>query len=251
MAGPDPAIQKRAVHKPVSKSAAFGLDGTLWVAETRLGTTSTRGLPMSDAPSLLNFAHPAHPVNRGLSLIKLLVLAVSVMAAIPTARNLYFAWKNDVPFNQVDHRLAQAALLEKNFDCKIDYRSLVTQGDARVEVGSCRKTGDISIRVKGPSNQVNYEWIAFDRLPKPMSSSTASMLDLIATRAVAAESTQPLDQPFDVAQDMAVLCQAKSGDNVIRVVQSGGKCVQETVSIFRGSVEKSQPVPCDKACPIK
>jgi hypothetical protein len=54
-----------------------------------------------------------------------------------------------------------------------------------------------------------------------------------------------------MAQDMSVLCQAKSGDNVIRVVQSGGKCVQETVSIFRGSVEKSQPVPCDKACPIK
>ena len=60
---------------------------------------------MSDAPSLLNIAHPSHPVNRTLSVIKLLVLAVSVAAAIPTARNLYFSWKNDVPFNQVDHRL--------------------------------------------------------------------------------------------------------------------------------------------------
>lgn len=208
---------------------------------------------MSDTSSLLNFSSPSHPLNRSLSVIKLLVLAVSVAAAIPTARNLYFAWKNDVPFSQVDHRLAQAALLEKNFDCKIDYRSLVTQGTARVEVGSCAKTGDISIRVKGPSNQVNYEWIAFDRLPKPMSTNTASVLDLMVTRAVAAESAPrlALDESFDMAQDMSVLCQAKSGDNVIRVVQSGGKCVQETVSIFRGSVEKSQPVPCDKACPIK
>lgn len=206
---------------------------------------------MSDTSSLLNFSSPTHPVNRTLSLIKLLVLAVSVAAAIPTARNLYFSWKNDVPFDQVDHRLAQAALLEKNFGCKIDYRSLVAQGNARVEVGSCAKTGDISIRVKGPNGQVNYEWIAFEQLPKP-ASRAASLLDLIVTRALAADDTMKNDgKSFDVAQDAAVLCQGKSGDNVIRVIQSGGQCVRETVSIFRGSVEKSEPVPCDKACPIR
>ena len=131
---------------------------------------------MSETSSLLNLSSPSHPVNRTLTVIKLLVLAVSVAAAIPTARNLYFSWKNDVPFNQVDHRLAQAALLEKNFGCKIDYRALVAQGNARVEVGSCQKTGDISIRVNGPNGQVNYEWIAFDRLPKPMSASLAGAL---------------------------------------------------------------------------
>jgi hypothetical protein len=207
---------------------------------------------MSDTSSLLNFSSPTHPVNRTLTLIKLLVLAVSVAAAIPTARNLYFSWKNDVPFDQVDHRLAQAALLEKNFGCKIDYRSLVAQGNARVEVGSCTKTGDISIRVKGPNGQVNYEWIAFEQLPKPAAARAASLLDLIVTRALAADDTmKDNDKPFDVAQDAAVLCQGKSGDNVIRVVQSGGQCVRETVSIFRGSVEKSETVPCDKACPIK
>jgi hypothetical protein len=206
---------------------------------------------MSDAPSLLNISHPAHPVNRTLTIVKLLVLAVSVAAAIPTARNLYFSWKNDVPFSQVDHRLAQAALLEKNFDCKIDYRALVTQGDARVEVGSCRKTGDISIRVNGPKGQVNYEWIAFDRLPKPMTHQTAGLLDLIVPAAHAADHAARDDQSIVVAQDMSVLCQAKSGENVIRVVQTGAQCVRETVSIVRGSVEKSEPVPCDKACPIK
>jgi len=206
---------------------------------------------MSDAPSLLNISHPSHPVNRTLTLIKLLVLAVSVAAAVPTARNLYFSWKNDVPFNQVDHRLAQAALLEKNFGCKIEYRALVTQGSARVEVGSCQKTGDISIRVNGPRGQVNYEWIAFDRLPKPMTHQTASLLDLIVPRALAEEHDPAANQSFKMAQDMSVLCQAKSGDNIVRVVQSGGQCVRETVSIFRGAVEKSETVPCDKACPIK
>lgn len=202
---------------------------------------------MTDATSLLT--NPAHPVNRTLSLIKLLVLAVSVAAAVPTARNLYFSWKNDVPFSQVDHRLAQAALLEKNFDCKIDYRSLMAQGNARIEVGSCGKTGDISIRVKSPDGQVNYEWIAFDQLPKPASKS-ANLVNLVISRAFADE-TAPSEKPFEVAQDAAVLCQSKAGDNIIRVVQSGGQCTRETVSIFRGSVEKSEPVPCDKACPIR
>ncbi|RUP00627.1 hypothetical protein [Hyphomicrobium sp.] len=204
---------------------------------------------MSDAPSMLNFSHPAHPINRGMSVIKLLVLAVSVAAAVPTARNLYFSWKNDVPFNQVDHRLAQAALLEKNFDCKIAYRALMTQGNAVIEAGSCSKTGDISIRVRSPGGQVNYEWIAFDQLPKPVSR-TAGLFDLIISKAVAEEAIRS-DAPFQVAQDAAVLCQAKSGDNIIRIVQSGGQCTRETVSIFRGSVEKSENVPCDKACPIK
>ncbi|WP_045836694.1 hypothetical protein [Hyphomicrobium sp. 99] len=205
---------------------------------------------MSEAPSLLNFAHPAHPVNRTVSVVKLLVLAVSVAAAVPTARNLYFSWKNDVPFNQVDHRLAQAELLEKNFDCKIEYRSLSTQGNARVDVGSCSKTGDISIRVRSPDGQVNYEWIAFSQLPKP-ASKAGGFASLLISSALADEVQALGDKPFDVAQDAAVLCQGKAGDNIVRVVQSGGQCVKETVSIFRGSVEKSEPVPCDKACPIR
>jgi hypothetical protein len=208
---------------------------------------------MSDAPTILNLSHPAHPVNRTLTLIKLFVLAVSVAAAIPTARNLYFSWTNGVPFSQVDHRLAQATLLEKNFSCKIDYRSLATTGAARVDVGSCAKTGDISIRVTGTSGQVNYEWIAFEQLPKPASRS-ASLSDLIVTPALAAEAMPRSErQPatIELAQAVDVLCESKKGDNVVRIVQSGGQCTRETVSIFRGAVEKREPVACDKSCPIK
>ena len=208
---------------------------------------------MSDTSSLLNLSSPTHPVNRTLTLIKLFVLAVSVAAAIPTARNLYFSWTNGVPFSQVDHRLAQAALLEKNFSCKIDYRSLATTGAARVDVGSCAKTGDISIRVTGTSGQVNYEWIAFEQLPKPASRS-ASLSDLIVTPALAAEAIPRREghpATIELAQAVDVLCESKKGDNVVRIVQSGGQCTRETVSIFRGAVEKREPVACDKSCPIK
>lgn len=218
---------------------------------SRAATLSDEAFHMSETSSFLNLANPSHPVNRTLTVIKFGVLIVSIAAAIPTARNLYFSWKNGVPFNQVEHRLNQAALLEKNFDCKIDYRTLMTSSNARVEVGSCAKTGDISIRVTGRNGQVNYEWIAFDQLPKPAASRSVSLMDFIAPRALAGdELLSRVDAPFDVAQETSVLCQSKVGDNIVRVVQSGGQCVRETVSIFRGSVEKSEPVPCNSACPI-
>jgi hypothetical protein len=104
--------------------------------------------------------------------------------------------------------------------------------------------------VRSPDGQVNYEWIAFEQLPKPASRS-GSLVDLLISRAFADERQPSSDQPIVVAQDAAVLCQAKAGDNIVRVVQSGGQCTKETVSIFRGSVEKSEAVPCDKACPIR
>lgn len=213
-------------------------------------TRIREGLPIMSTSRLLDISNPSHPANRIMTLIKFGVLAVSVAAAVPTARNLYFAWKNDVPFDQVDHRLAQAALLERNFDCKISYRSLTTSGDARVEVGSCQKTGDISIRVIG-NGQTNYEWISFDQLPKPVSK-TAGLLDFLMSRALADEvPARKSDGSMQVADDVTVLCQKKVGDSVVRIVQTGGQCVRETMSIFRGAVDSSTPVPCNSACPIR
>ncbi len=193
-------------------------------------------------------------VNKTLQLVKLGVLAVSVAAAIPTAQNLYYSYKNGVPFNQVEHRLSQAALWEKNFDCKIDYRALSTAAAGKVEVGSCSKTGDISIKVSAAKGQTNYEWIAFDQLPKPAVES-AGLMDLLISQAVAEELIKPQNdsavRPILVAEAGAeTMCQAKLKDVVVRVVKDNGKCVRETVSLFKGSVEKREDVPCDKACPL-
>lgn len=199
-------------------------------------------------------AHGGQAVNRTLQLVKLGVLVVSVAAAIPTAQNLYYAWKTGVPFNQVQHRLTQAALWEKNFDCRIDYRALSTAAATRVEVGSCAKTGDISIKVTGANNQVNYEWIAFEQLPKPATQQSAGLMGLIISQAIAAEaaqSTAPASAlDIKVAQaTAAVLCQMKSGDQIIRIVKENNKCVRETVSLFKGTVEKREEIACDNACP--
>lgn len=205
---------------------------------------------MMETQPRMNLAALARPVNHTLTLIKLGVLVVSVAAAVPTARNLYFSWKNGVPFNQVEHRLNQASLLQKNFGCPIQYRTLTTSGAHRVEVGSCRKTGDISIKLTAASGQTNYEWIAFDQLPKP-DTQTASWLDFLVSSAVAAErASEP--QAVRVAQaTVEVMCQGKTADAVIRVVKENGKCVRESVSIFKGTVERRDEVPCDQACPVR
>jgi hypothetical protein len=196
--------------------------------------------------------------GRWVSAVKIGVLAVSVAAAIPTARDLYFSWKNGIPFSQVQHRLSQASLLEKNFDCRIDYRTLTTVANGRVDVGSCAKTGDISIKVSGKNGQVNYEWIAFDKLPKA-AGQTASLMDLLISQANAAPGaavpgalpSQGSSAVVRVADEVVeVMCQMKQKDLIIRVVKDKGKCVKESVSLFRGSVEKREDIPCEKACPL-
>lgn len=192
--------------------------------------------------------HGGVAVNRTLRLVQFGVLAVSVAAAIPTARNLYYSWKNNVPFDQVEHRLNQAALWEKNFDCKIDYRALSTSTNTKVEVGSCGKTGDISIRVTGAKGQTNYEWIAFEQLPKP-AVQTAGFLDLFISKAYAGEPQPASNAPVVLAQAATeVVCQTKTKDTVTRIVKDAGKCFRETVSLFKGSVEKREEVPCTTQC---
>ncbi len=196
-------------------------------------------------------SHGGVAVNRAMQIAKIGVLAVSVAAAVPTARNLYYSWKTGVPFNQVQHRLTQASLWEKNFDCRIDYRALTTAAKSKVEVGSCVKTGDISIRVSS-NGQTNYEWIAFEQLPKPASQS-AGVLDVFIASAYAGElqpgARGPQSQPVRMAQaDMEVVCQSKTKDMIIRIVKDGGKCFRETVSLFKGSVEKREEVACNTPC---
>jgi hypothetical protein len=198
--------------------------------------------------------------GRWVSAVKLGVLAVSVAAAIPTARDLYFSWQNGIPFSQVQHRLNQASLLEKNFGCQIDYRTLTTLEHGRVDVGSCTKTGDISIRVSAKTGQVNYEWIAFNQLPKA-ARQTAGLMDLLISPAQAAPapgaSALPGQSPgqnsgiIRVADEVVeVMCQVKRKDVIVRVIKDKGKCVRESVSLFRGTVEKREDIPCDKACPL-
>jgi hypothetical protein len=199
-------------------------------------------------------APAANAANRTMRLIQLGVFAVSVAAAIPTAQNLYYSWKNDVPFNEVAHRLTQYDLWMKNLDCKIDYRTLSAASGTKVDVGTCAKSGDIAIKVSSTNGQANYEWIAFDQLPKP-TTKAAGLMNLLISSALADELLKPqstapaADGKLRVAENgMETVCQAKVKDQIVRVVKDAGKCFKETVSPFKGSVEKREEVPCNTQC---
>lgn len=218
-------------------------------------TLTVPGATTMTKASLSAIADPAtRAANRTMQILKVGIFAVSLAAAIPTARNLYYSWQNDIPFSEVSHRLDQYDLWMKNLDCKINYRTLSTAGGTKVDVGTCPTSGDIAIKISAPNGQSNYEWIAFNKLPKP-SSSTASLMDLFISSAVAGEAVthDPSSQGngnMSVAQaNVETMCQARAGkDQIVRITKIGDKCFKEIVSPLKGVVETRTEVPCNTQC---
>lgn len=179
------------------------------------------------------------------SFFKVFGLAITIVGAIPTAITLYHAWKYDIPFSQVSHRLTQYDLWVKNIDCTVDYKALNTAGGTKVDVGACPNTGDISIKISSDDGKSTYEWIAYNQLQKPGEKPPTSFIDLI----VGAARADVLGPRVRLAQSgMQVMCQSIEGQHVIRVVKEDGKCYREKVSPFRNAVEKREEVPCDTTC---
>ena len=44
--------------------------------------------------------------------------------------------------------------------------ALSTASGSKVDVGACKQTGDIAIKVSGANGAQAYEWIAFEQLKK-------------------------------------------------------------------------------------
>lgn len=218
---------------------------------------TVEGSIMTQTPPRTLADHPvAKTVSSTVPLIRAAVLGVSVLAAIPTAHNLYYSWAHGIPFAQVPHRLAQYDLWMKNLDCKVDYRQLLTTSGTKVDVGACQQSGDIAIKVSS-AGKATYEWIAFNELQKP--ASAAGLMGLVIPAALAETTPSlPAASPpqsaipgqIKLAQaGMQVMCQVRGGaDRLIRVVQDGGKCFRETVSMLKGAIEKREEVPCTTTC---
>lgn len=192
-----------------------------------------------------------HVANRVLRIVQLAVLIVSVVAAFPTARNLYHSWAEGVPFREVPHRLAQYDLWMKNLDCKIEYRVLSVANGSKVHAGACAKTGDIAIKVVEQRGSTAYEWIAFDNLQKPGTKTGFVQHFISPANAGGFESLGRVaaSSPAKLAQaQMEVVCQARQGSNIVRIIKEGDKCYREVVSPMKGGVEKTEEVSCDTRC---
>jgi hypothetical protein len=194
------------------------------------------------------------PLAKPLLIARAIAITAAIAGAIPTGVNLYHSWAHGIPYSEVSHRLSQYDLWVKNFECKIEYRALNTQGGTRVDVGSCPKNGDIAIKISTPNGRAAYEWIAFENLAK---STAASLLHMVVTPAYAEEPAKKSAAPaIQLAQaagggnGMQVVCQSlQSKAMIIRIVNEGGKCYRENFSPFVGKVEKREEVPCNTQCP--
>ncbi len=216
----------------------------------------------NETPSILRAVAAENrggPLSRTFFIARIIAIGAAVGGAVPTLINIYHSWQNDIPFTEVSHRLAQSQLWSKNYDCKIDYRTLTTTNGTRVDVGACQRSGDISLKISASTGQASYEWISFAQLQKPAKAAAGSLLDLFVSTAEAAEpppggGARPpaaVSAGIQVAQaGMQVMCTAiQPGNKIVRIVNEGGKCFRETFSPVVGKVERREEVPCNTQCP--
>ncbi len=197
------------------------------------------------------------PLARPLLLARIIAIGAAIAGAIPTGMNVYQSWKHGIPYTQVSHRLGQYDLWVKNFECKIDYKTISTGQGTKVDVGACPKSGDIAVRLTAPTGKAAYEWIPAERLQQAGMAAASGLMSLFVSPAVADElsaKTMPgtsAPRRFELAQaSLQVVCQSMQGKaQIVRIVNEGGKCYRETFSPIVGKVEKREEVPCNTACP--
>jgi hypothetical protein len=181
-------------------------------------------------------------------LAKLIAIIVPVIGAAPTAVNVYYGWKYDIPWWQVPQRAEQARLWERNAECKFNYRPISTGAQTVVHIGSCPTTGDIALKVSAKDRDPVYSWISYEALPKPGQS--MSFIEHLVPPLRAAEAGAKMSNGLRVAQSaITIVCQYRQGANIVRIVREGNQCYREMFSPFQGRVLKRDVVPCTTRCP--
>src|SRR5262249_22942768 len=140
--------------------------------------------------------------RRWYTLIKVAVVAVPVIGATPTALNIYYAWKHSIPYSQVSHRLQQYELFVKNGTCAIEYSEINAGKDAKVKIGACPTTGDISLQVSLATGTSFVEWVDFKGLQQMNTAHSVLM-----TPAFAAEASRALAGTRVAEAGRRVVCQ--------------------------------------------
>jgi len=206
-------------------------------------------------PSLyhnLTTAPPGTTLSKWQRLVRVVAITVPVVGAIPTAMNLYQSWQHKIPYADVPYRLQQADLWMKNQDCPMAYKSLLASTGTRVEAGACPRTGDVGVRLTSTGGSISYEWIPSERLKK--TTSAGSWWQMIVSTAEAAgdlkfaQAAPPAPAPG--AGGIQAICQSMQGPSqMVRIMRDGAKCYRETLSVYRGQVDKRDEVPCNTQCP--
>jgi hypothetical protein len=142
-------------------------------------------------------------------------------------------------------RLQQYELWVKNGTCAIDYSEINAGKDAKVKIGACPTTGDISIQVSLAAGSSFFEWIDFNQL-QHMNTAHSVLL----TPALAAEASATLAGTQVAEAASRVVCQGwESKTQLVRIVNEGGRCFKELIAAYSGRADKRVEVPCTTTCP--
>jgi hypothetical protein len=183
-------------------------------------------------------------IGRLVPLLRVIAIGVPVAGAVPTGMNLYRSFKHGIPYAQVAHRLEQYDLCVRNIYCAIDYRELIAAQNAKINVGVCSTSGDISIKVAIPEGKAIVEWIAFDRLKQ-----ANALLSLLITPAYAEERGPTASASQSAHASAQVVCQGWEGSApIVRVVREGARCFKETISPYQGHVDNRTEISCNTSC---
>ena len=182
-------------------------------------------------------------------LIRAITIGVPVIAAIPTAYTFIMAWWMDVSPWEVHYRLSQYEIYQRNTDCPRVFETFETQGGTEVKVRPCPKTGDVEIDVKFADKPTTITWVPSEQ---NTATATVELFKTLIGQAHAAEPNATIGKPIRLAQNLStetIVCEAeKSGGILVRITKKGNTCVRENISLFKGTSEGSEEVPCDTKC---
>lgn len=194
------------------------------------------------------------------NVVRAIAILVPVVAAIPTAFDLYTAIKQDIPFWEVRWRLKQGELSQRNWDCQphMKYEQLANLGagasdKSQIFASACPKSGDTHVRLHRASATFPSQlWISFQELSAEKRG--FRWLDIVfgssAEAAGAGRRTAGRGRKVAQAASFQVMCTAwVERDKIVQIVKEGSQCFKENVSPFGGKVRGREPVQCSTKCP--
>ena len=179
--------------------------------------------------------------------VRYVLIAASVVAAVPTIMNLALAVKEWVPVSELQKGFQREKIYTRNFGA-LPKRTepIAIAADKSVELGAYG-SGDVYVRILNAETgeQLFMEWLGREQMltgPKEY-----SLWDIVfsAAKADSRRATR-------VAQKLnyKVMCMWKPvKGKATQVVRVNGKCYKERFSPFTGKADPREELPsCEKAC---
>jgi hypothetical protein len=180
-------------------------------------------------------------------------IITSAIGAVPQYTTWAKAYMLNVPWNAVSEAEEQKALWTKNVECswkesvQTGKTSVTTDKDERVTITLC-PSGDALVTIQPAGAEPRFRWISFDRFGSTQRTATRDGQPRRAVQeAAAAESTR--EGPWMMVQANAVvICVTKDANGFIvrRLQLPDGKCQEQVINPYKGTVVEVRPSSCTK-----